>query len=274
MKGTVGISLVAALLIFAAPGLMAVEPLNIDETGLVVVLPETILNQTAIDNGSYWEPYAESFGDGTFAVIAGVPADDNGTPLSETMNAKVSIIQPDGSHEEYWAFTDDAGVPYTGNFNIARTSGNPPRVACDARPGVYRFCVGQEATPWNFGEFTADRWVDPFLFDERHVACQLYELGDAGPVPLTNVFDALYGGIDGSQNGGHMRLGGDMRFLSNGNVIFARKTVPASPWPAPRLFSPFMTAQQALVLPSPALGVEMARPQVFGPTAPLLTADL
>ena len=93
-------------------------------------------------------------------------------------------------------------------------------IACDRRAGVpLRYCVGQEATPWVFDEFTPDRWIDPFLFDERQAACQLFELTADGPQPITTVFDSLYGGIDGSQNGGHMRLGGDMRFLSNGNLL-------------------------------------------------------
>ncbi len=220
MRGIFIATFVAAFFMIAVPSLMAEDPLNIDETGIVVVLPETVIFEVSIANGSYWEPFTDTFGDGTCVVIAGVHGiDGSGNPMSDTMNAKVCVIQPDGSYEEYWAFTDDEGNTYTGNFNVTRPSGNPPRVCCDRRDGVYRFCVGQEATPWNFGEFTTDRWFEPFLFDAQHPACQLYELTASGPVALTNVFDGLYGGIDGSQNGAQMRFGGDMRFLSNGNLM-------------------------------------------------------
>lgn len=194
---------------------------SLEDAGVTVIVAGAVVIDQGVAKNSYWEPFTDIFGDGTIAVVGGVHGlDEAGAVIPDTFNSKIAILRPGSSvFEEYWAFYDDAGNPYTGNFNTKRPSGNPPRIACDRRSGTLRYCVGQEATPWEFEAFTLDRWFEPFLFDERHAACQLFELTPSGPQPITTVFDALYGGIDGEQGGSHMRFGGDMRFLSNGNVV-------------------------------------------------------
>ena len=221
MSKTISLGLALGMVLALAPGVMAEDAKNLDEAGVTVILADAIVMDQGVAKNSYWEPFTDIFGDGTIAVISGVHGlDDAGATIGDTMNAMVAFLRPGSTvFEEYWAFYDDAGNPYTGNFNTKRPSGNPPRIATDRRPGGVRYCVGQEATPWEFDAFTPDRWIDPFLFDERHGACQLFELTADGPSPITTVFDSLYGGIDGAQNGGHMRFGGDMRFLSNGNLM-------------------------------------------------------
>lgn len=222
MNRVVCVGLALGMLSILIPGALAEDPKNLNEAGVTVILSDALVLDQGIAKNSYWEPFTDIFGDGTIAVVAGVHGvDANGTPVANTMNAKVAFLRPGETvFEEYWAFYDDSGKPYTANFNTKRQTGNPPRIACDRRSGVpLRYCVGQEATPWEFAEFTPNRWVDPFLFDERLAACQLFELTANGPQPITPVFDSLYGGIDGAQAMGHMRWGGDMVFLSNGNLL-------------------------------------------------------
>jgi hypothetical protein len=216
-----GLSLAMALSL--APGLSA--QVELADAGVTVIVSDAIVADQGVAMNSYWEPFTDVFGDGTIAVIAGVHGlAEDGIPITESQNAMVAFLRPGSTEfEEYWAFYgDDSLEPYTANFNSTRTDGNPPRIAVDRRPGGTRYCVGLEATAWDFEEFTLDRWVDPFLFDAQHPACQLHNLTPDGPVPITNVFDGLYGdagGLVGEQGGQQMRFGGDMRFLSNGNLV-------------------------------------------------------
>jgi len=211
---------VGGMMMILSMPLAAQEPVTVEAAGLKVILPDTWIFKTDIDHGDYWEPTTDVFGDGTLAVCAGVPGEDpSGMALPGTMNAKVAFISPDGTVREYWGFYDDAGNPYIDNFNTKRQTGNPPRIACDRRPGGVRYIVGQEATPWEFTEFTPDRWTSPFLYDERVSAVQLFEKTAAGPKPIIDVIEPLYYGTEGAQGGGHMRFGGDLVFLSNGNFV-------------------------------------------------------
>ena len=168
--------------------------------------------------GKYWEPFTDIFGDGTIAVIAGAFPDD----MPGEANAKVAFINMDGSIEEYWAFYTDAGDPYAGPFNEARKDGNPPRIACDRRPGGTAYVTGFESTPFLYDEFLTDgRWEKEFGYMDRQLAAvQFFNKTPAGPVPFSNVIDPVYGSgtIAGDQTD-QMRFGGDMRILSNGNIL-------------------------------------------------------
>ncbi len=220
MKKMIWLSAVCGMTMVLSLSLVAQEPVTVEKAGLKVVLPDTYLFQTDIENLAYWEPSTDIFGDGTLAVIAGTPAvDDAGNGLGGTMNAKVAFISTTGTYKEYWAFYDDQGNPYTANFNTKRQDGNPPRIACDRRPGGTRYIVGEEGTPWEIAEFTPSRWQTPFAYDERLDAVQLFNKTDTGPKPIINVIEPLYYGTEGGQGGGHMRFGGDMVFLSNGNFL-------------------------------------------------------
>ena len=207
-------------LLAAVPGIMAQEvPMNHADAGVTVLVPDLLIAKSDVDMGSYWEPFTDIFGDGTIAVIAGCYAE--GT-TSGTMNAKVVFIDMEGNVSEYWAFYDDAGNPYTGPFNEARKDGNPPRIACDRRSGSTTYVTGQEATPYLYDEFNSDgRWEKSFVYTQNQIAAvQFFNLTDAGPVPFSNVIDPVYGAgdIEGAQSG-QMRFGGEIRILSNGNIL-------------------------------------------------------
>ncbi|MBN2327642.1 MAG: hypothetical protein JXR73_10855 [Candidatus Omnitrophica bacterium] len=193
-------------------------PVDHEAAGINVVVPDTWIFKADQDNGKYWEPFTDIFGDGTVLVGA------NTYPENEAgMNMKVAFVDPaSGEVEEYWAFYTDAGEPWTGPFNEKRTDGNPARVAADRTPGGTRYIVGMESTPYLYDEFnTEDRWWQDYAYDDRVGTVQIFNKTADGPVPITNAFDPIYqsGGPAGAQNGSQMRYGGELRFLSNGNIL-------------------------------------------------------
>ncbi|MGC9328821.1 MAG: hypothetical protein ACP5I1_14390, partial [Candidatus Hinthialibacter sp.] len=193
-------------------------PLDHEAAGVTVLIPDTWIFQVDLDNGTYWEPVTDIFGDGTLLVAA------NTHPEVEAgMNCKVAFIDPSaGEIQEYWAFYTDEGEPWNGPFNEVRTSGNPARVAADRRPGGTRYIVGMESTPYLYDEFNSDdRWYEGFVYDDRVAAVQIFDKTEDGPVPITKVMDPIYQSFENfdAQYGQQMRYGGDVRFLSNGNII-------------------------------------------------------
>ncbi len=204
---------------FLLVGSVATAQLPVDHAaaGVTVLVPDHPFFLVDEPNGNYWEPFTDIFGDGTAAVVAGTyPEDEDG------MNCKVGFIYPDGTVEEYWGFYADDGTPFVGNINSARTSGNPPRIACDRRPGGTRYVVGQETTVWDIEAFASDNRWQIFEYDRQMAACQLFNKTVSGPDPITKVFDPIYGGgavVDGWQNNQQIRFGGELRFLSNGNFV-------------------------------------------------------
>ncbi|RJP27110.1 MAG: hypothetical protein C4527_13830 [Candidatus Omnitrophota bacterium] len=203
---------------FATVTMAQVVPLDHADAGVTVLIPDTILFGADVDMGKYWEPFTDVFGDGTLAFVAGA------YPQGQTsgMNMKVAFFNVDGSIEEYWGFYGDAGSPFIGGLNEARKDGNPPRIATDRRPGGTRYAVGIESTPYLYSEFESDgRWDKQFVYTANQIAAvQLFNKTPNGPVPITKVIDPVYGqgNIAGVQNN-QMRFGGDMRFLSDGNLI-------------------------------------------------------
>jgi len=188
------------------------------KAGITVAVPDVWLFKTTIDNRANWEPFTDIFGDGTMAVSANTFPE-----TADGMNAKVAFIDPKtGKVEEYWMFYDDSGKVYTGPFNEKRNDGNPTRIAADNRPGGTRYIVGMEATPQYYSEFnTGDRWFKNFDYDDRVAVVQIFDKTATGPKPVTNVFDPIYmpGNLAGAQNAAQMRFGGDVQFLSNGNIL-------------------------------------------------------
>ncbi len=219
MKGKYYFVCALSLLCFV-PGIMAQDqvPYTHEEAGVTVLIPDTLFFNEDVDMGKYWEPFTDVLGDGTLALVAGAYPDGQ----TSGMNMKVAFFNTDGSIEEYWGFYGDGGDPYTANLNEARQSGNPPRIATDRRPGQTRYAVGIESTPYLYDEFQGnDRWDQAFLYTENQIAAfQLFNLTPDGPDPITNVLDPVYGqgDIEGFQNN-QMRYGGDMRFLSDGNLV-------------------------------------------------------
>ncbi|MEW6236782.1 MAG: hypothetical protein AB1656_15470 [Candidatus Omnitrophota bacterium] len=187
--------------------------------GVKVLVPDTVFFKSTVPMGTYWEPFTDFFGDGTIILIAGAYPEG----LTAGFNSKVAFINVDGTIQEYWAFYTDKGQPYTGGFNETRKDGNPPRVAADRRPGGILYVTGQEATPYMYEtEFNTDgRWDKLFVYVDRQVAVvQGFMKTPAGPQMLTKVTDPVYG--SGTIEGGQidqMRYGGDISFLSDGNIL-------------------------------------------------------
>lgn len=206
-------------LLFGIPsGLTQDLPAEHAAAAIKVIMPDTWVFQVAAANGAYWEAYTDIFGDGTM-LIGG-----NTFPDGESgMNMKVAFADPTtGKVEEYWAFYSDDGKPYTGPFNEKRKDGNPARVAADNRPGGTRYIVGMESTPYVYNEFNSDnRWFKQFNYDDRVGTVQIFDKTANGPKPITNAFDPIYmpGDEAGAQGGQQMRYGGDVQFLSNGNIL-------------------------------------------------------
>jgi len=193
-------------------------PYSHEEAGVTVLVPDTILFKSTVAMGKYWEPFTDVFGDGTIAIIAGAFPEGK----TEGYNSKVAFVAPDGTISEYWAFYADNGTPYTGGFNETRKDGNPPRIAADRRAGGVRYITGQEATPFEYAAFRTDgRWEKDFVYVGNQVAAvQIFEKTATGPKPITKVIDPVFGSgdIEGTQTD-QMRFGGDLQFLSNGNVL-------------------------------------------------------
>ncbi|MBN2325735.1 MAG: hypothetical protein JXR73_01185 [Candidatus Omnitrophica bacterium] len=205
-------------LVGLSSGIAQDYPVDHDAAGVTVVVPDTWIFQVDIDNGTYWEPFTDIFGDGTIAVIANTHPEEG-----QGMNAKVAFIDPSsGEVQEYWAFYTDAGDPWKGPFNEKRTDGNPARIAVDRRPGGTRYMVAMETTPYLYDEFNSeDRWYQGFAYDDRVATVQIFNKTADGPVPITNVIDPIYQSFENfdAQFGQQMRYGGDIRFLSNGNIL-------------------------------------------------------
>ena len=194
-------------------------PVDHETASVTVLIPDHWFFPVEIDNGQYWEPFTDIFGDGTIAIAAGTYSEGQ---VPDTMNCGVAFIHTDGSIEEYWGFYADDGTPWTANFNEYRVIGNPPRIGCDRRPGGTRYIVGQQASPFMYNEFNTDgRWTGSFAYDNEVAAVQLFNKTATGPDPITRVLDPIYmtGNIAGAQNQAPMRFGGELRSLSNGNFV-------------------------------------------------------
>ena len=219
MKWFKNLNTVLVLIMLSATAGYTQDPVEYAAAGIKVLIPDKLIFDIQMDNGTYWEPYTSVFGDGTILVCANTYAD--GT-TSGTMNAKVAYVNPlTGEVKEYWAFYTDAGTPFSGNFNSVRQDGNPARAATDRRAGGVRYIVGMESTPYLINEFNTDkRWNKQFNYDDRVAAVQIYEKTATGPKPITKAIDPVYGAGDvaGDQAGAQMRFG-DPVFLSNGNVL-------------------------------------------------------
>ncbi|MFH1741988.1 MAG: hypothetical protein ABIH23_23550 [bacterium] len=201
-----------------APDPTGVPPVTLENSGLDVLVPPTWITAQLVDKNSYWEPFADMFGDGTAVVIAGVNAFMD---APDTYNSQIAVINMDGTIDEYWAWYTDDGTPWEDNFNESRPSGNPPRVACSKLPGVKHYMTAQEATPYWYPEFNADgRWDSNWEWTSQTATVQIFNLGANGPEPITNAFDPTYGVGDpvGTQ-ASQCRFGGEVVCLSNGNFL-------------------------------------------------------
>lgn len=190
------------------------------ETGLTVLVPDTILFAANRNNSNNWEPYASVLGDGTFLVVSNTFAADDLEPGADNSSerAAVALIAPDGKITEVAGFYDDAGNPWVKNMDNARKDGNPARVYGDTRPGGVRYIVANEATAWAFPEF-ATYQAGTFGYDVQSAVVQIFEKTSTGVKPITKAFDPIHGKATGSQGGQQVRFGGDVRVLSNGNFL-------------------------------------------------------
>lgn len=208
--GKLGILTLAMAL--AAPGAMGQTRLGSpQDAGLTVLIPNTVAFPVDTDNMSNWEGYASKLGDGTLLLVVNTFGEDGGE------RAGVVAVRPDGTIGEYAGFYGDNGEPFVNNMDEVRQDGNPPSIAGDKRPGSTKYLVANESTPYLYGEFNTDARYDNNNYLDHIFACQIFELTDNGPVPVTNAIDPLYGGQSGVDVG-KIRKGGSIA-LSNGNFV-------------------------------------------------------
>ncbi len=218
MKKSLGLIVCLTVLLGVTSAIAQDLPVNHAAAGIKVVVSDTWIFNAGKANLSYWEPTTDIFGDGTIVIGANTfPENEDG------MNMKVAFVNPTtGKVEEFWGFYTDAGEPWKGPFNEKRKDGNPARVAVDRTPGGVRYIVGMESTPYLYEQFnTGDRWYKKYNYDHVVGTVQIFEKTASGPKPITNAFDPIYqpGDLPGEQMGQQMRYGGELQFLSNGNIL-------------------------------------------------------
>jgi len=174
-----------------------------------------------------WEPYTSVVGDNVFLIAKGTFAADG---TFENQNFAV-VFQPaaGGDPKVSYAFYADNGEPFTGQINLSRQNGNPPRVAGDKRPGATRFMVGAETSCGQLPPFQSDnRWGNNPIYrdNNRYGVEQIFDLGaDLTPTPATKAWDFVYGPYEAASLGPGAdtpqcsRFGGRMEFLDNGNIV-------------------------------------------------------
>ena len=210
------LALVGLCLVIAAPAFCQTRNANPQAVGLEVLIPDTVAFGFDWDNQANWEPYVDVLGDGSLIFACGTyDAEGN----NGTERPGVVFIRPDLTILEAAGFYADDGTPYELNVDSVRQDGNPPQIGGDKRPGMTRYAVGTESTPYDFAEFGSDgRWKHNYL---DHFYCvQILELTEDGPQKITNVIDPFYGESEEILDVGKGRTGG-VAGLSNGNFAFS-----------------------------------------------------
>ena len=188
--------------------------------GATEVIPQTILFNNGVQNQSNWECYTGAFVDGTLAAVTNTEI--SGDLSGVTERGVAAWFKTNNTVQEVPGFFDDSGAPWTNNNDIARTDGDPPRVAPEVREGetTMTYMFGNECTPWAYpAQFPS--YGSGFTYDAQVASVQILVKSATGyPVPVTNVFEPTYGQwTTGSQGGQQIRFGGSIRMLSNGNFI-------------------------------------------------------
>ncbi len=232
MKTWKTLSLIALCAVIAVPAFCQTRNANPQAVGLDVLIPDAVAFGFDWDNKANWEPYADVLGDGSLIFVCGT-YDAEGNDGTERPG--VVVIRPDLTVQEFAGFYADDGTPYEGHVDTVRADGNPPQIGGDKRPGMTRYAVGTESTPYNFDEFNSDgRWKNDYL---DHFYCvQIIELTENGAQKITNVIDPFYGEQEGLAVG-KGRTGG-VAGLSNGNfacVVEDRGSLTSATGKAPVL---------------------------------------
>ncbi|MBW7939305.1 MAG: hypothetical protein H3C63_11045 [Candidatus Omnitrophica bacterium] len=187
------------------------------DVGVDVLIPERLMFDNDIDNLGNWEPYTSAFGDGTLALAAN---SESNPPQENTERVVVAFFNNDNSVVEVPGFYSgvNPAVSWDGNNDTNRQNGNPPRIACDKRPGATKYLVGNECTPWDFPALFPN-WGSGFGYAATVGCTQLLQKSGNTPVPISPVIDPTYGTATSGSQIGHIRFGGEIRALSNGNFI-------------------------------------------------------
>lgn len=210
---------VVAARMFVVP----VKPGSIESVGLTRIVPDTVIINQDLDALGNWEPYVSVLGTSTFLVEGNAFARD-----TSDQQRYVVALQPaaGGAMRTVEGFYADNGTPFADAINASRQNGNPGRVAGDRRPGGVHYVVGGETSVHTLEPFqSGNRWAGGFdrLDNGRYATIQTFRLDTATlePTPVTLALDSASGRVtSGFAPGPEIsRFGGDVAFLSNGNVL-------------------------------------------------------
>jgi hypothetical protein len=184
--------------------------------GVGVLVHDREMFANGVQNPNNWEAYTTAFGDGTLALATNTEEQGDNTPSER---AVVGFFNADGSVVEAAGFFSDAGAPWTTINDIARTDGNPPRIAGDKRPGGTKYVLGNEATPWADPELFPSFIAAGFTYTQQVASVQLLNKVGNTPTPIGKVLDPINGKLTTGAQSDQMRFGGEIRALSNGNFV-------------------------------------------------------
>lgn len=207
------------LVAVAASPVLAQQPLaNPFQAGYLAVVPEQAFETNGVANGGNWEPYADSFGDGTLGFAAG--REDN-LDQSGTERAYVALFDSNNNVavvDGFYTETNFPNDPWVTTNDTVRANGNPPRLAGDKRPGGTRYMLGNEATPWDFGALFPN--FSPGMVYLHQTSCvQLFDRTGLSITPASLLEDPMFAPGDTGPSNNQRRFGGDIRGLSNGGWV-------------------------------------------------------
>ena len=195
----------------------------------ILVSDRKMFDNYITDQSSAWEPYTCAFGDGTLALGTNTEASDDAGQTTE--RGVAAFFNTDGTVVESDGFFTEAGDPWTTNNDIARITGNPPRIAGDKRlpseGGTNQYLFGNECTPWAFPGLFAS-FGSGFDYNLQVACVQILAKTAGGAAFLGSpLIDPIYGNAtEGGQptpglheSLGTTRFGGEIRALSNGNFV-------------------------------------------------------
>ncbi len=215
-----------ALCVLAVPAIAQTTVQNVGpvSVGLEVRVPEAGLWDNGVQNQSNWEAFTGAFSSGTLGVAMNSEAEGDFAGVTERIVVAWFDVD-DNPAQERDGFQTDAGAPWLVNNDIARTDGNPARIACEAREGEAEvYMIGNECTPWAYpADFPS--YGSGFSYDSQVASVQILQRNaDGSSTKRSNVFDPTYGQwASGSQGGQQIRFGGTVRALSNGNFAVAQE---------------------------------------------------
>ena len=264
-------AVILVCLLFAAAGYAApCQNVGPESVGAVTVIPEKVYFANGVQNQANWEMYSGAFVDGTLANSADTEAEGDFAGITE--RAAVVWHHTDQTSQEVDGFLRDNGTAWTQNNDIARTDGNPARIACQGVAGQENndlYMLGNECTPWAYAsEYPS--YGSGFGYSAQVASVQiLMRTASGAPAKVTNVFDPTYGSWTTGAQTNQIRFGGTVRQLSNQNWLVVQEDKSGN---LRNLIKPGSTGSIAAASIWTPAGVNV--PNATGPAWPLKTPGL